>query len=350
MPNRILLCVSVMLASFALAEIPYAARAADDDCLTSPGKTTSAGGHWRYHLERGTGRKCWYLSQPEKSDATQSDDAEADPPKPATKITPSLERAAASPPDRPVVAKPVAQGAPPAQVPANPFIQAPANNARAEFIDAPRIDQLATSTPHAQIDQPPATAPEPAATQGAVSTRWPSPAETLATNNNVAPESSPAAAPQPAATPQPEPVSTNPTATDAQPVDAPEGPDYLLYALIAVTLAFAGVVALIGVQFLVARLRDWREERNWQRQMRSHDRSRGDGLLAMNEMPMGLVPAADGAEARPQMHRARPERQESRRVDDEIDEIEQLLVLTRQASVQAQLAPWDGHAPRDAAE
>src|SRR5438552_2628925 len=142
MPNRILFFVSVMLASLALPAIPHVARAADDDCLTSPNKATPAGGHWRYHLERGTARKCWYLAnQAEKSDAAQTDDAEADPPTPATKITPSLERAAASSPDRPVAAKRAAPSVPPVvQAPATPLVQAPANNARAEFIDAPRTE------------------------------------------------------------------------------------------------------------------------------------------------------------------------------------------------------------------
>ena len=55
MPNRILFLVSAMLASLALSVLPTVARA--DDCLTSPGKGASAGGHWRYHVERGSGRK-----------------------------------------------------------------------------------------------------------------------------------------------------------------------------------------------------------------------------------------------------------------------------------------------------
>src|SRR5579864_8934680 len=83
MPNRILFFVSAVLASLALPilalpVIPNAAHAADD-CLASPDKATPAGGHWRYHIERGTGRKCWYLAgETTKSDQTKADDATAD--------------------------------------------------------------------------------------------------------------------------------------------------------------------------------------------------------------------------------------------------------------------------------
>jgi hypothetical protein len=37
------------------------AQAAADACLTAPKDKTPAGSHWRYRLERGTGRQCWYL-------------------------------------------------------------------------------------------------------------------------------------------------------------------------------------------------------------------------------------------------------------------------------------------------
>src|SRR5260370_42120926 len=37
------------------------AQAAADTCLTAPGDKTPAGSHWRYKLERGTKRQCWYL-------------------------------------------------------------------------------------------------------------------------------------------------------------------------------------------------------------------------------------------------------------------------------------------------
>jgi hypothetical protein len=36
------------------------ARAADD-CLTAPNRAPAPGGHWYYHLDRASDRKCWYL-------------------------------------------------------------------------------------------------------------------------------------------------------------------------------------------------------------------------------------------------------------------------------------------------
>jgi len=33
------------------------------DCQTEPGSETRQGQHWYYHIERGTGRHCWYLRE-----------------------------------------------------------------------------------------------------------------------------------------------------------------------------------------------------------------------------------------------------------------------------------------------
>src|SRR5215210_6864579 len=53
--------VASVLSSANLVAAPDEAEQADDKCLTSPGEKTPSGGHWRYRLERGTGRQCWYL-------------------------------------------------------------------------------------------------------------------------------------------------------------------------------------------------------------------------------------------------------------------------------------------------
>jgi hypothetical protein len=39
------------------------ARAAED-CLTAPNRAPAPGGHWYYHLDRASDRKCWYLVEP----------------------------------------------------------------------------------------------------------------------------------------------------------------------------------------------------------------------------------------------------------------------------------------------
>lgn len=362
MPNRILFLVSAVLASLALPVIPNAARAADD-CLTSPDTATPSGGHWRYHLERGTGRKCWYVAnEGAKADAAKSDAAKPDtddadvtdsaPPRPAAKITPSLERAAASPPDRPRAAKPAT----------SPVAPAPATDARAEYI-AP--SQPAPSAP-ARPDAPQATAPGSTAQQGTVGTRWPSPVSTgpgsigaAESSSAPAPSTVPAASPQPSAEPQPAAASTDqaaPAPTPAMdqtsavplPADSANGPDYLLYALIAAVTAFAIVVGFSGLRFLFDWWRDWREEARWRRSEQSYAAYRERSMLAMGEVPMELTPANDAARSRPRQF-VEPE-EPVRRLEDEIDEIEQLLALTRQASQPSRASSREALAPRDAAE
>jgi hypothetical protein len=61
-----------------------AVRAANaaDDCLTEPSGPTTQGKHWYYHIERGTGRHCWYQRGQDDTDqaAATSDDAAPTPP------------------------------------------------------------------------------------------------------------------------------------------------------------------------------------------------------------------------------------------------------------------------------
>ena len=371
MPNRILFLVSAVLASLALPVIPNVAHAADD-CLASPDQATPSGGHWRYHIERGTGRKCWYLagetaaSDQTKAGQTKPDDAAADdgrsasddadttasvPPRPAAKIRPSLERAAAAP-DRPRPSRPAAQPAEPA----------PANNARAEFIDKPSGDQPAP-TAQTQPDAPQSSLP-PVVAPGSVATRWPSPVGIVASDSNAplaaAATAAPASAPQPAAEPQPA-VSTDQTAATpvasadqaaTQPAGTARGPDYLLLALIIATVGFVAVVGFAAVRFVADWWRDWREEHRWRRSIPSYTAARGRrSMLAMDDVPMGLAPANDAATPRPRGQRVIVEEEPPRRLEDEIDEIEQLLELTRGVDHQQRnAAALEPEMPRDAAE
>src|SRR5262249_60449380 len=61
-----------------------AVRAANaaDDCLTEPSGPTTQGKHWYYHIERGTGRHCWYQRGQDDTDqaVATSDDAPPTPP------------------------------------------------------------------------------------------------------------------------------------------------------------------------------------------------------------------------------------------------------------------------------
>src|SRR5215475_11682274 len=49
---------------------------AADSCLTEP-KGDSAGKHWYYHIERGTGRHCWYQRGQDDAAARTDDDKQA---------------------------------------------------------------------------------------------------------------------------------------------------------------------------------------------------------------------------------------------------------------------------------
>jgi len=355
MPNRILFLVSAMLASLALPVLPTVAHAADD-CLTSP--TTAAGGHWKYHLERGTGRKCWYLvGATPTDDAASADtakqDADADgrnidttanaPPKPAAKVAPSLEAAASSPPERPRTP----------QTSSSPAASGPANNARAEFIDTSSDARPASSTP-AQPDAPQAAAPagnvqQGLAQQGSLATRWPSPGTDAAADGATA-AADPAPSAQPVVT-EPPPAPATQTAPTAQPPDQAEGPDYLLYALIIFTCAFAAVVAFAGLRFVLEWWRDWREETQWRQSEQTYAGYRERSMTSIDEVPMELVPSDDAPMPWASTQRPLAPEPPPPRIEDEIDRIERLLALTRQTTPEAP-SMWDthAHAPRDAAE
>jgi len=352
-----LFLVSAVLASLALPTLPTIARAADD-CLTGPNKATPAGGHWRYHLERGTGRKCWYLGDEaakadvDKADSEDSGVTNSTPPTPAMKVMPSLERAAASPPDKPRATKPA---------PA-PAAQAPASNARAEYIDSQGNAQPPASTVPAQPVpvQPPAAAPDAADAQGSVATRWPSPGSMGPADNNSAPAATAAlaASSQPPVEPQTAPAAADQAVAAApaeqaaatQPADTSEGPDYLLYALIASVTGFTLVVGFAGLRFLVDWWRDWRDEQRWRQSQPSYADMRGGSMLTLGDVPMGLAPAGDAAIPQIRPQRAFAEEEPPRRLEDEIDHIEQLLALTRQAGTQPHASSWDAPTQRDAAE
>jgi hypothetical protein len=53
--------VASMASGASVLAAPDNTQPAADKCLTSPGETAPGGGHWRYRIERGTGRHCWYL-------------------------------------------------------------------------------------------------------------------------------------------------------------------------------------------------------------------------------------------------------------------------------------------------
>jgi hypothetical protein len=57
-----------VLAGTALTLVPSRPAQAEE-CLSAPKAATPAGGHWRYRVERGTKRQCWYLAETRKTPA-----------------------------------------------------------------------------------------------------------------------------------------------------------------------------------------------------------------------------------------------------------------------------------------
>ncbi|MGY8631462.1 hypothetical protein RAD15_03065 [Bradyrhizobium sp. 14AA] len=179
------------------------------DCLASPKGAAPQGQHWRYRVERGTKRQCWYLR------------AEG------AKVTPSAQAATDTP---------SADSAAPQSV----------QNARAEYI-APQTG-LAASAPVAQ--QPPGATDN--AQQPAVAARWP--------DASASPEPQPSPAPvvtaaaPPSAKPAKAPAPMALAAADST-ADKPVGSPQLLLLVVGGALALAGILASLIYRFARPRVR-----------------------------------------------------------------------------------------------
>ncbi|MGL6060812.1 MAG: hypothetical protein ACRC1G_08995 [Bradyrhizobium sp.] len=201
-----------------------------DTCLTSPREYTPPGTRWRYKMERGTGRRCWFLK----------DEAEKAAGKPAGQSTATADEPAPAPQRRKPAASPTV------------------SDARAEFSRTP----VEPETRPAPIPgDPAATAADTAAKMLApgAATRWPGPMSTGSGSGRPAP---PAAAPgeqsaelraAPAVTPPPAKPQAMPRAVPPAPVS--EKPMSLP---MLITVAVAGL-SVLGV--LVSMLLAWRASR-----------------------------------------------------------------------------------------
>jgi hypothetical protein len=201
-----------ILATLALSAVPRTANAADE-CLTEPTGPTSQGKHWYYHIERGTGRHCWYQRGQEDTAAsgtapdqstTANDDAS-----PATdQVVAARDPAPAAKP----IAKPVAKKT---ETQATRSIA----DARAELPTKTRADDDSTVATTA-APAPAATAVAAAAPSAPNTSVWPNPQAVLAAKP-VAAETAPTTSsdtdtqqdttasttPAPAAVPSPAPAT-----------------------------------------------------------------------------------------------------------------------------------------------
>jgi hypothetical protein len=243
------LLIGVAAAAVSTA-LPSRSVNAADSCLTEP-KGDVQGKHWYYHIERGTGRHCWYVRGQDDTSARDDDDKQAasdQAPLPVAARTFADAHAEIAPkatkPDSTIAA------AAPSVWPAPQAANAPANNAPAGN-----------------------SAPAPAAADSALASRWP--------------QSTDAAAPSPqpdatlmAADAQDNAANANTAnayaanATDAPPPPAaspapPERPSSSIQKLLMVAFGALTLAGLTGsaVYRLGRRRRrnDWLRERNaWQ--------------------------------------------------------------------------------------
>jgi hypothetical protein len=246
---------------------PAEEPAAENDCLAAPKATTPAGAHWYYRVEKGTKRKCWYLS-----------DAGGKVNKPAAAAT--------------TTSSPVAEQD--AAPPSKPMRKSVAN-ARAELTaGSPDEDQsLAESTwpPLTPSDQAAVReenqtaaiqpASEPANTQGNVqgwniASRWPEPKTVASAEDQPQANAPEPAQPAPALTPDrlaaaaatPTPAATQVTAAQpesiARPVDASSDDAPLsirvLLSVLVCALALAAIIGPMIFRYIRPRRKDDRTD------------------------------------------------------------------------------------------
>lgn len=275
MRNRIALFVSAALAGAVLATMLAGDALAADECLARPKGLAPAGQHWYFNTDRKIGRKCWYL-----------DGAGG----------------------KTVAVAPKKQ---PAAAPVEPNRQAdvpqPNADARAEFVDEPRNEPLATP-----LSRAPSVVPKLPSLQEApdsekkrdwsVASRWPEASDAFA--------SSPAPAiANPALAPAGEKVSLAVAAAPVlQPTTAVDGNDDVDFGMIA-----AGLILLVVAGGTVMILSRRNSSARDHRPRRTVDRGE---MHWSNRTGAKSVPASRQPEA------------SSR--SDVIEEVEQLLAARRQ--------------------
>ncbi|MCP4619576.1 MAG: hypothetical protein GY844_24435 [Bradyrhizobium sp.] len=195
--------IASILSSASAFAAPGEAEQRPDTCLTSPREYSPPGSRWRYRIERGSGRHCWFLK----------DDVEKAASKSAEPKTAAEEPAPAPSPKKPAKARTVSDArAEFSQVPVEPEARPePAQNASA----------AAASTAVADNSQP-STARSANMLAPAAASRWPDP---MSTANSVASPPAPPAAPadQSAEARNP-PAATPPAKPQAMPRAVPPMP------------------------------------------------------------------------------------------------------------------------------
>jgi hypothetical protein len=284
MGNRIFL-VAAMLAGVALTATSASAAPEADECLAKPKGVAPAGKHWYYQTNRTTQRKCWYLGdEGEKVVAA----APRKQPASATSVNPNNATS----------------------------VQPPTADARAELVDEPHAEQPAAeqltthvAPPQRETSQASSAASESASPRNwTVASRWPDQSESFASTR--APAINDPAPPSRIETPAPAAAAAAPVQQSSTAVDNTAGVNYAPFAAALILLVIIG-----GAIFMFVSLRRFNR-----RDSLGHDGAMGD-VRYRDEMPW------TGATAR----RAAVGASERSRYSQEIDEVEQLLAIARQA-------------------
>jgi hypothetical protein len=248
MPNRsvnfLAAVFAAVLAGANLATVTdIRAQAAADTCLTAPKDKTPAGGHWRYRLERGTGRQCWYLKDENDKTARAATQEPVDlSPEAAAAESPSTAADPVPPQPRPVrksISNAHAELTPP--------------RARAEQeANAPVEPQTTGTATMARIpNRPAAIAPDIAAPSSTAPTRW---LDTTGMNSSggfglaaAEPAASPPETEQPALQPATPPVA--PAVAADSSMAKQSASMQMLFLVMAGALAMAGITASLLFRF-----------------------------------------------------------------------------------------------------
>jgi hypothetical protein len=247
------LLIGVAAAAVSTALLSRSANAADS-CLTEP-KGDSAGKHWYYHIERGTGRHCWYQRGQDDTSARTDDDKQA-----ASDQAPSSNGHADA---------------------ARTFADAHAEIApKAARPDSTNAAAAPSVWPSPQASDAPAsnvteTAPAQAAPDSALASRWPQPADAAAPSPSPRPDATLMAA-------DAQDNTTNANTANAidvppPPAASPAPPERPSSSIQKLLLVAGGALTLAGLTgsavYRLGRRRrrnDWLRERNaWQDEQNS---------------------------------------------------------------------------------
>lgn len=305
MSQRAVHFVSVLFAGLLLGTplvtASHGAPATAEKCLAKPKGTPPAGGHWYYHTERATKRRCWFIGDAKEKRARRA----APETLPPAADSASLPESADTQPSI-----------------ANARAELPLPRARVEpdtsVVAGQRVAAAVTDAIDPEND-PPANADGAGAERSVVASRWPelagvastsaSPEPSIVNSAATPPANSMAGPPAPGLAP-PAAVAALPfAAADALPSEKPTGSVQMLLISILGALALAGVLASAIFRLSGRRRNNTRGDRrvNWDSvradrpslsdEARADRSNREPGSAPRASLPRELR-ASDGADQR----------------------------------------------------